>query len=61
MIRKSKQDTSVSFSAFSVSLCLWLGHHFSLLASVVEDVRHFSPYEQHDDITLIIAKCKEDQ
>ena len=28
----------------------------SLLTSVVEDVRAFSPHEQHDDITLIIAK-----
>ena len=28
-----------------------------LLSSVVEEVRHFSPHEQHDDITLIIAKC----
>jgi serine phosphatase RsbU (regulator of sigma subunit)/catechol 2,3-dioxygenase-like lactoylglutathione lyase family enzyme len=26
------------------------------LGSVVEDVRRFSPHEQHDDITLIIAK-----
>jgi serine phosphatase RsbU (regulator of sigma subunit)/catechol 2,3-dioxygenase-like lactoylglutathione lyase family enzyme len=28
----------------------------SLLTSVVADVRAFSPHEQHDDITLIIAK-----
>jgi serine phosphatase RsbU (regulator of sigma subunit)/catechol 2,3-dioxygenase-like lactoylglutathione lyase family enzyme len=28
----------------------------SLLTSVVKDVRAFSPHEQHDDITLIIAK-----
>jgi serine phosphatase RsbU (regulator of sigma subunit) len=28
-----------------------------LLASVVDEVRAFSPHEQHDDITLIIAKC----
>jgi serine phosphatase RsbU (regulator of sigma subunit)/catechol 2,3-dioxygenase-like lactoylglutathione lyase family enzyme len=28
-----------------------------LLASVVEEIQKFSPYEQHDDITLIIAKC----
>jgi serine phosphatase RsbU (regulator of sigma subunit)/catechol 2,3-dioxygenase-like lactoylglutathione lyase family enzyme len=26
------------------------------LASIVDEVRRFSPYEQHDDITLIIAK-----
>ena len=28
-----------------------------LLASVVDDVQQFSPHEQHDDITLIVAKC----
>ena len=28
-----------------------------LLAAIVEEVRKFSPHEQHDDITLIIAKC----
>jgi serine phosphatase RsbU (regulator of sigma subunit)/catechol 2,3-dioxygenase-like lactoylglutathione lyase family enzyme len=33
-------------------------HHppHSLLTSIVADVRAFSPHEQHDDITLIIAK-----
>ena len=30
----------------------------ALLASIVEEVRRFSPNEQHDDITLIIAKHK---
>lgn len=29
-----------------------------LLASIVGDVREFSPREQHDDITLIVAKCQ---
>lgn len=29
----------------------------ALLASIVADVQRFSPHEQHDDITLIIAKC----
>ena len=28
-----------------------------LLTSVVDEVRRFSPHEQHDDITLIVAKC----
>ena len=28
----------------------------SLLSSIVDDVRQFSPREQHDDITLIVAK-----
>jgi serine phosphatase RsbU (regulator of sigma subunit) len=30
----------------------------SLLAAIVEDVQRFSPDEQHDDITLIIAKLR---
>ena len=29
----------------------------SLLNAVVDEVRQFSPHEQHDDITLIIARC----
>jgi len=28
-----------------------------LLASLVDEVKAFSPQEQHDDITLIVAKC----
>jgi len=31
----------------------------ALLAAIVEEVRRFSPDEQHDDITLIVARCKE--
>jgi serine phosphatase RsbU (regulator of sigma subunit) len=30
-----------------------------LLDSVVDEVRRFSPAEQHDDITLIVAKCRD--
>ena len=30
----------------------------NLLAAIVEEVRRFSPGEQDDDITLIVAKCK---
>ena len=29
-----------------------------MLAAILEEVRQFSPHEQHDDITLIIAKCR---
>jgi serine phosphatase RsbU (regulator of sigma subunit) len=29
-----------------------------LLDSIVDTVRRFSPEEQHDDITLIVAKCR---
>ena len=30
----------------------------SLLASIAEDVQRFSPNHQHDDITLIISRCR---
>jgi serine phosphatase RsbU (regulator of sigma subunit) len=30
----------------------------ALLESIVEDVHAFSPHEQHDDITMIVARCK---
>ena len=30
-----------------------------MLESVVDGVRRFSPHEQHDDITLIVARCRE--
>jgi serine phosphatase RsbU (regulator of sigma subunit)/catechol 2,3-dioxygenase-like lactoylglutathione lyase family enzyme len=29
----------------------------ALRSAIVDEVRQFSPHEQHDDITLIIAKC----
>jgi phosphoserine phosphatase RsbU/P len=31
-----------------------------MLGAIVNEVRQFSPQEQHDDITLIVAKCKAD-
>ncbi|MBZ5592243.1 MAG: SpoIIE family protein phosphatase [Acidobacteriia bacterium] len=30
----------------------------ALLRSIVDEVRQFSPREQHDDITLIVARCR---
>lgn len=29
----------------------------AITAAIVEEVHRFSPHEQHDDITLIVAKC----
>ncbi len=29
-----------------------------LIASIVDDVKAFSPHEQYDDMTLIVAKCR---
>jgi serine phosphatase RsbU (regulator of sigma subunit) len=33
----------------------------SLLSAVIDEVRQFSPGEQQDDITLMVAKCREDE
>jgi serine phosphatase RsbU (regulator of sigma subunit) len=33
----------------------------TLMASMVDEVRRFSPHEQHDDTTLIVAKHKQRQ
>jgi serine phosphatase RsbU (regulator of sigma subunit) len=30
----------------------------AIIAAIIDDVRRFSPREQHDDITLIVAKCR---
>jgi serine phosphatase RsbU (regulator of sigma subunit) len=30
----------------------------ALIASMVDEVRQFSPHEQYDDITVIVAKCR---
>jgi serine phosphatase RsbU (regulator of sigma subunit) len=29
----------------------------ALLGAVLQEVQRFSPQEQHDDITLLVAKC----
>jgi serine phosphatase RsbU (regulator of sigma subunit)/predicted enzyme related to lactoylglutathione lyase len=33
-------------------------HPQNLLVSLVDHVRRFSPHEQHDDITMVVAKCR---
>jgi serine phosphatase RsbU (regulator of sigma subunit)/predicted enzyme related to lactoylglutathione lyase len=40
---------------------LWKHRELSpqrMLDAIVEEVRKFSPHEQHDDITMIVAKCR---
>jgi hypothetical protein len=32
-----------------------------LLDSILGDVKQFSPHEQQDDITLVVARCEEDE
>ena len=31
----------------------------ALLTAIVDEVKKFSPLEQHDDITLIVARCRQ--
>jgi serine phosphatase RsbU (regulator of sigma subunit) len=31
----------------------------ALLGSIIDEVKQFSPHEQDDDITLIVAKCRD--
>jgi len=31
----------------------------AMIAAIVDEVQRFSPQEQHDDITLIVAKCRD--
>jgi serine phosphatase RsbU (regulator of sigma subunit) len=33
-------------------------HPQALLDSLVDDIRKFSPHQQHDDITVIVARCR---
>jgi serine phosphatase RsbU (regulator of sigma subunit) len=33
----------------------------SLVAAVIDEVRRYSPHQQDDDITLVVAKCKADE
>ena len=30
----------------------------ALLASLAEEIRQFSPHEQHDDVTMVVALCR---
>jgi serine phosphatase RsbU (regulator of sigma subunit) len=32
----------------------------AMLSSLAEEIRRFSPHEQHDDITLVVAQCRGD-
>jgi len=44
--------------------CLKLHRHLppnALVSAVIDEVRRYSPHEQQDDITLIVAKCRLDQ
>lgn len=59
-ITESFNDADEEFGEQRLIEALWRNRELSsqeLLPAVVDDVRRFSPREQHDDITLIVAKC----
>jgi serine phosphatase RsbU (regulator of sigma subunit) len=59
-ITESFNDTGEEFGEQRLVAALRRHRELSpqaLLASILEDVRQFSPHEQYDDITLIVAKC----
>jgi serine phosphatase RsbU (regulator of sigma subunit) len=60
-ITEAFNDTDEEFGEDRLVESLRRYRHLSaqgIISAVVEDVRRFSAYEQHDDITLTIAKCR---
>jgi len=61
-ITESFSTTGEEFGEHRLSAALRSSFELSasaLLQTIVHAVRSFSPQEQHDDITLIVAKCRE--
>jgi phosphoserine phosphatase RsbU/P len=60
-VTESFNDAGEEFGEERLVEALWRHREsssHSLLAAIVDDVKRFSPGEQHDDITLIVARCK---
>jgi serine phosphatase RsbU (regulator of sigma subunit)/catechol 2,3-dioxygenase-like lactoylglutathione lyase family enzyme len=60
-VTESFNDAEEEFGEERLIAALRRHRHLSpqqVIAAVVEEVRQFSPHEQHDDITLIVAKCR---
>ncbi len=60
-ITESFNDREEEFGEEGLIDALWRHREMcsqTLLAAIVDEVRRFSPHEQHDDITLIVAKCR---
>ena len=58
-ITESFNDAGEEFGVERLIDALWRHREQpsqSLVASIVDEVQRFSPHEQHDDITLIVAK-----
>jgi len=61
-ITESFNAAGEEFGAERLVEALWRHRELSspaLLAAIVDEVKQFSPLEQHDDITLIVARCRE--
>ena len=59
-VTESFNDTEEEYGEQRLIDALTRNHELEssdLLGSIVDDVRRFSPHEQHDDITLIVARC----
>jgi serine phosphatase RsbU (regulator of sigma subunit) len=59
-ITESFNQEGEEFAEFRLVESLRRNRHLgpqALIRSIVEDVREFSPQEQRDDITLIVARC----
>ena len=59
-VTESFNETGEEFGEERLIEALWQNADLpaqQLLTSVVEQIQRFSPAEQHDDITLIIARC----
>jgi serine phosphatase RsbU (regulator of sigma subunit) len=61
-VTESFNDAGEEFGEERLAKALQRGCELSsetLLASIVDDVQKFTPHEQQDDLTLIVAKCLE--
>lgn len=60
-ITESFNDRGEEFGEHRLIAVLRRHHELSaeaLLRSIVDEVRQFSSHEQHDDVTMIVAKCR---
>ncbi len=60
-VTESANESEEEFGEDRLIAALRQHSHLSpqeVLAAVIDQIQQFSPHEQHDDITLIVAKCK---
>lgn len=60
-VTESFNDAGDQFGEQRLIEALWQNRALppqALLASLAEEVRRFSPHEQHDDVTLVVARCR---